>query len=747
MNRNAAVIDFLYRLLNAGVFAGTVILCFLGVFDAVDITWKHGIVLLLSITLFFLIKELNVRQQIYVSLIGLLIFALLFIIVGGEIFLNWISEQRSFAWVFIVAIISCALQLFMEKSFLLKKTAAVAFFLRLLYALFCEQYMPKIGVVFSLFYIVIVLTEFVHINWRKIKSGNYRAFMLWVMPFMMLYFCCLCLAPISDTPYSWQWAKNIYRNFEKNFTIFMENFMHGRSEDMDGAVSGFSDEAVLFSNIRAEDRHIMTIKTSDKKNLSVYLSGKIFDSFDGREWQSINESSRKERLFDTVETAYALERYYDDGLGNYYKNINLEVNYRQFHTNYILAPSKTWSVQGKGSVIKYRHDGADLMFDKKAGYGTEYKLKFLHINMDRVLLYDFLQGEFEENENLWAKTVDRYTEDDISFEDLYAYRESIREQYLNETETSSKIEEWISNVTKDAKTDVEKLFYIEEALTGMTYSTNPGGLPKDVTDGRLFLEYFLLEKKEGYCTHFATAFVLLAGIEGFPARYVQGFCIPMGTEAEKAVYSSMAHAWPEVYIEGRGWIPFEPTPGYGNRRYVVWEIKTDKKDDYTNAHWTIPQGYTSEQTEIEDEADYANLKEKIRWMKYALWVALLITTVGALAFTIDRISEKHRDKKRSLSQKYKAAVIKNFRILEMLGYERADSETYHEFSERIRLSEDGNNVATAFIETYESVLYGTKKAGEGELDECIKQADDLIQILRVNKGRKYIFYHIKLYIM
>lgn len=69
----------------------------------------------------------------------------------------------------------------------------------------------------------------------------------------------------------------------------------------------------------------------------------------------------------------------------------------------------------------------------------------------------------------------------------------------------------------------------------MEYNKNPGVLPDQVADGKSFLDFFLLESQKGYCTYYATAFVLLARAEGFPARYVQGFCVPAGKGGEMAV--------------------------------------------------------------------------------------------------------------------------------------------------------------------------------------------------------------------
>jgi len=73
------------------------------------------------------------------------------------------------------------------------------------------------------------------------------------------------------------------------------------------------------------------------------------------------------------------------------------------------------------------------------------------------------------------------------------------------------------------------------------------------------LSNFLITKK-GYCVQFATAMVMMSRAVGIPARIALGF-IP-GTESKGVwtVLASDAHAWPELYFEGTGWVRFEPTP-------------------------------------------------------------------------------------------------------------------------------------------------------------------------------------------
>jgi hypothetical protein len=80
--------------------------------------------------------------------------------------------------------------------------------------------------------------------------------------------------------------------------------------------------------------------------------------------------------------------------------------------------------------------------------------------------------------------------------------------------------------------------------------------------GADILAWFLLDYKQGYCNYSATAEVILLRSAGIPARLVVGFA-----QGEKApgqrnvltVKQNDAHAWPEVYFPGIGWVEFEPT--------------------------------------------------------------------------------------------------------------------------------------------------------------------------------------------
>jgi transglutaminase-like putative cysteine protease len=77
------------------------------------------------------------------------------------------------------------------------------------------------------------------------------------------------------------------------------------------------------------------------------------------------------------------------------------------------------------------------------------------------------------------------------------------------------------------------------------------------------MEEFLSQRR-GYCEQFAGTYAAFARVLGLPSRVAIGF-----TPGERRddgryyVQGKHAHAWPEIYFEGVGWVPFEPTPGRG----------------------------------------------------------------------------------------------------------------------------------------------------------------------------------------
>lgn len=87
------------------------------------------------------------------------------------------------------------------------------------------------------------------------------------------------------------------------------------------------------------------------------------------------------------------------------------------------------------------------------------------------------------------------------------------------------------------------------------YTRQPPQLFGDPTDA------FLFDTKRGYCEHYASSFSVLMRLAGIPARVVTGY---QGGEMNPLsnymiVSQSNAHAWSEIYLEGKGWLRVDPT--------------------------------------------------------------------------------------------------------------------------------------------------------------------------------------------
>jgi transglutaminase-like putative cysteine protease len=76
------------------------------------------------------------------------------------------------------------------------------------------------------------------------------------------------------------------------------------------------------------------------------------------------------------------------------------------------------------------------------------------------------------------------------------------------------------------------------------------------------LQAFVFDDRRGYCQQFSGAMALMLRMNGIPARVASGFS-PGLRDAEAGEFRVRdldAHSWVEVYFDGIGWVPFDPTP-------------------------------------------------------------------------------------------------------------------------------------------------------------------------------------------
>jgi transglutaminase-like putative cysteine protease len=115
------------------------------------------------------------------------------------------------------------------------------------------------------------------------------------------------------------------------------------------------------------------------------------------------------------------------------------------------------------------------------------------------------------------------------------------------------------------------------------YTLKPPKLSDDSVDK------FLFDTKRGFCEHYASAFAALARAAGIPARVVTGY--QGGTLNPYGDYwilrQSDAHAWTEVWIEGRGWVRIDPTAAIAPQRVERGLADVASTDESLASAWQL----------------------------------------------------------------------------------------------------------------------------------------------------------------
>ena len=148
---------------------------------------------------------------------------------------------------------------------------------------------------------------------------------------------------------------------------------------------------------------------------------------------------------------------------------------------------------------------------------------------------------------------------------LTATRATLRESLELPLGSSPRTVEWAMQLRQDpryARADARTL-----ALTvlghirtaGYSYTLAPGTYGELNPDAAI--DEFWLDRKLGFCEHFAAAFVVVMRAMGVPARVVTGYqgTDPSPIDGYYIVRQSYAHAWAEYWLEGSGWVRADPT--------------------------------------------------------------------------------------------------------------------------------------------------------------------------------------------
>jgi hypothetical protein len=223
-----------------------------------------------------------------------------------------------------------------------------------------------------------------------------------------------------------------------------------------------------------------------------------------------------------------------------------------------------------------------------------------------------------------------------------------------------------------------------------------------------------LQNKQGYCVQFASTMAVMARTLGIPSRVGVGF-LPGDQHPDGSWEISIrdAHAWPELYFSGVGWVRFEPTPGVRTGTAPEWTAPPNgdateaEPSPFTSTTQQTPPTVPQNEPRAPDTPAEQDLPLWQRLLKAVPWQALLavlvLAGVGAAPWTIDRSARWVRWRRvahRPASDQVETAWQELRERLEDLGVRWAVSWTPRALQLRL---------------TTDHVLGGTERAALGRL--------------------------------
>ncbi|GAB2930222.1 transglutaminase family protein [Streptomyces mayteni] len=277
-----------------------------------------------------------------------------------------------------------------------------------------------------------------------------------------------------------------------------------------------------------QDRAVLSYRTTSAEPSEMYLRLIALDEFTGQEWRSSRWYENQ-----TPEAPWPVTGLSDEVATT---SVTTTVEVADYYAqNSLPVPYPATSVTVEGNWLFDR--GTQTLVTNQQGRtsaGSTYEIEHL----------------------LVRPTADQLAQAPEPSQELTDYYTRVPDNLPQEVAATA------LSVTSSATTDFDRAVALQD------WFTRDGGFRYDTSvasgNGTQAIVNFL-QQREGFCVHFAFTMAAMARTLGIPAQVAVGFT--PGTRQPGGAYEvgvHNAHAWPELYFQGVGWVRFEPTPGQGN---------------------------------------------------------------------------------------------------------------------------------------------------------------------------------------
>ncbi len=491
-------------------------------------------------------------------------------------------------------------------------------------------------------------------------------------------------------------------------------------------IAGFGDDVTLgeVGVLRDDPTIVMhlsppaALRVPTDERLAVLLHGTSFDTYDGRRWSRARGGGTSIRR---VEDDFPITRFQDPDHDLAWDIVltllDQEVVFLPEHTVAVEVPPRFSAGIDVGRDLTL-YPGRELRYEDPDALGLRYRA--------------------------WTATGTRSEPHEAVAGDDLA-------RYLAVPEGHEALAAIAARWTDGATSDRERAERILSHLTGpeFTYSLemqDPGDRPPLVA--------FLEVTRRGHCEYFASAMAILLREVGVPSRNVTGFS---GATYNSyggywVVRSGDAHAWIEAYLDGEGWVTFDPTPasdvafedGIGRElsaimdalrtRWETWIVGYDLRSQRTLARSLADLfGGGERNRERRLLADDTHAGSGSPWRGIATVLGLIV-----LVIAVDRAYRAFRTRRSAVARVPESAreIVKIYRELERelvrMGVPRAASVTPVEHARALmNRSFPGAGIVDEVTRRYIEVRFGGRPAIATELAELRDKVRSLRKVSAV----------------
>lgn len=505
---------------------------------------------------------------------------------------------------------------------------------------------------------------------------------LWSVPVCILILLLAFSIEASDKPIQWDWLDkkvfSVYNYFKNNLDY--ETFDYFSLS----ASSGFGNRNnFLGGKVKLDKTNVLYVTTNNR----VYLKGASKDIYTGNSWiNSVEELeptgtdySSMYKDYEEMVNGLKLLTENDAYIDEYFEVNPVTVSYLNIRTKSVFLPQKSNKFDPSGeavsgflsntgdfssskrlskgfsySVNMYSpkigsEEFAEVMRKSKKGLYSEYilflelvnnfnsasSLKIDRINVVRDEPNVDDTNSFILDSELRVKVIDQEKLDYLQkLTKLKGNSEKIYDTYLQLPENlPQRVKDLSASLVASSDNNYDKAKAIEHYLaSNFSYNLDVRSTPRN----RDFIDYFLFDQKEGYCSYFASAMAILARCAGIPARYVEGYMLPPEPVKDKrntfVVTNMQAHAWVEIYFEGYGWLPFEPTSPFRSNFYandMPEALLSAEYNPYFDDYMEMMERYTNYYSGMSDNNEFTVQKKPS-----SLPIILISFTVVVLLFSL-----------------------------------------------------------------------------------------------------------------